>query len=401
MTIDKERKGDGRQGFNTRAVHAGSHPCPATGSIVPPIYQTSTFVFENADQGAARFAHTEDGYIYSRLGNPTITSLQENIASLEGGDEGYAFGSGLAAIHAAVMSVARSGDEVLATDAIYGGTHVQFTRTLPRYGVVVRFVDTSDISAVEAAITERTRVLFLETPANPSLKLADIEALSSLAHKHGIHVIVDNTFMSPTYQRPLELGADTVVHSLTKYLNGHSDVVGGMVVTTKDHGPNVYQILVDVGGMLDPFAAWLVVRGIKTLPLRMERSTSNAQRIAEFLEGHPSIEKVHYPGLATHPQHELALRQMSGTGSIISFELAGGLDAGKTLMDSVKVCALAVSLGAVETLIQHPPSMTHAGIPREQRIASGIPDGLVRLSVGIEDVEDIIADLEQGLAMVK
>jgi len=393
---DKEK----RPGFSTLAVHAGQHPDPITGCITTPIYQTSTFVFENAAQGAARFAKEEDGFIYTRLGNPTLMALEENIAALEGGDRGFVFASGMAAIHGAVLALVKAGDHMVATDSIYGGTFVQFNTVLPREGISTSFVDSSDVREVEKGLTKKTKVIFIETPANPTMKLSDIRAICELAHGSDIRVIVDNTFMSPYFQHPLEHGADVVVHSLTKYLGGHSDIIGGVVVTSNEIAPKVRHILDNTGATLDPLAAWLVLRGIKTLPIRMDRHNSNAKKVVQFLKEHPKVKEVFYPGLEEHPQHELAKKQMSGFGGMISFEVEGGLEAGQKIMNNVKLCALAVSLGAVETLIQHPASMTHAGIPKEDRLASGITDGLVRISVGIEDPEDIIADLKQAMENV-
>jgi len=376
---------DRKLGFATRAVHAGQHADPATGCITTPIYQTSTFAFDNARQGAARFAKEEDGYIYTRLGNPTLTALQDNIAALEGGDRGFVFGSGMAAIHGIVLALMRSGDHMVATDSIYGGTFVQFNTVLPKEGISTSFVNTADV---------------IETTANPTMKLSDIKAISKVTKDAGAHLVVDNTFMSPYFQRPLDLGADTVVHSLTKYLGGHSDLVGGVVVTSNETAPAVRHILDNTGAILDPHPAWLVLRGIKTLPIRMERHNSNAMKVVDFLRDHPKVKELFYPGLPEHPQYELARSQMSGFGGMIAFEIEGGLEAGRTFMDSVRLCTLAVSLGAVETLIQHPASMTHAGIPKEDRLASGITDGLVRLSVGIEDPEDIISDLAQAFEII-
>ncbi len=388
----------GKHGFATKAVHAGQLPDPITGSVIVPIYSTSTFAFKNADQGAARFAGTEEGYIYTRLGNPTTRALEKNVATLENGEDARACASGMAAITTAVMSVVGKGDHVVSTDCIYGGTAKLFLDILTKYGVDFTLVDSSNITQTESAIRENTRIMYLETPANPTLKLTDLREAAELAKQHDITTIVDNTFMSPYFQRPIEFGADVVVHSLTKYLGGHSDLVGGIVVGSKRFIRSFDPVLKNTGGTIGPFEAWLTLRGIKTLPLRMQKHNENALQVAQFLEAHPKIVKVYYPGLTSHPQHELAKRQMSGYGGVICFEVKGGFEAGKKLMNSVKLCTLAVSLGAVETLIEHPASMTHAIVPKQEREKAGITDNLVRLSVGIEDVDDIIDDLRQALA---
>jgi methionine-gamma-lyase len=389
-----------KHGFATKAVHAGQHPDPSAGSVVVPIYETSTFVFENAEQGAARFAGKEEGYIYTRLGNPTIRALEKNVAALENGEDARACASGMAAINTAVMSMVKMGDHVVATDCLYGGTVKLFLSILSKFGVEFTLVDSSNETNVEAAIRKNTKLVYLETPSNPTLKLTDIRAVAKIAKNHNVLTMVDNTFMSPYFQRPLELGADVVIHSLTKYLSGHSDVVGGIIVGSNTFIKALDPTLKTTGATLGPFEAWLTLRGIKTLPLRMERHNENALKVAEFLESHPKIGKVYYPGLKSHPQHELAKRQMSGFGGVICFEVKGGLEAGVKLMNSVRLCTLAVSLGAVETLIEHPASMTHAIVPKEEKLKAGITDSLVRLSVGIEDVEDIIEDLRQALDKV-
>ena len=389
-----------KQGFGTRAVHAGQHPDPATGAVSVPIYASSTFVFQNAEQGAARFAGKESGYIYSRLGNPTVRALEKSIAALEGGEDARANASGMAAITNATMAVVKKGDHILAGDALYGGTHKVFTEILKEYDVECTLVDTSDLSAVEKMIKPNTKMIFIETPSNPMMKLADMRAIAEIGKKRGITTIADNTFMSPYLQRPIEHGIDVVVHSITKSLSGHSDVLGGVIVARKDFLKKMDPMYKNMGATLSPFEAWLTLRGIKTLHVRMRRQTESAMKIAEWLEGHPKVEWVKYPGLESHPQHTLAERQMDGFGSMMSFELKGGIEAGRRLMNNVKLCCLAVSLGAVETLISHPSTMTHAVVPREERIKAGITDGLVRFSVGVEDVEDIIEDLDQALSKV-
>jgi methionine-gamma-lyase len=386
--------------FATKAVHAGQYSDPSTGSVSVPIYQTSTFVFESAEQGAARFAGKEEGYIYTRWSNPTVRALERNVAELEGGEDSRACASGMAAIHAAVASIVKKGDHVVASNSLYSGTDKLFTDILSKFGVEFSFVDSSKAANIEEAAKENTRIIFIETPANPTLKITDLRAVSKIAQKRNITTIVDNTFMSPYFQQPLKMGIDLSIHSLTKYLGGHSDLIGGIIIGSKAFFKTLDPVLRNTGGTLAPFDAWLTLRGIKTLPLRMERHNENAMKVAKFLESHSKVEKVHYPGLKSHPQHELARSQMSGFGGMMSFELKGGLEKGVELMNAVKLCILAVSLGAVETLIEHPASMTHAAIPREERLSTGITDGLVRLSVGIEDVEDIIDDLEQALNKV-
>ncbi|MGE5590864.1 MAG: methionine gamma-lyase [Bacillota bacterium] len=396
MTDSDERM----QRMATRCVHAGQHPDPLTGALTTPIYQTSTFVFDSAEQGAARFAGEEAGYIYTRLGNPTQAALEEKVAALEGGEAGLGFGSGMAAISAVVMALVRAGDHVLFGDSIYGCTYAFITEVLDRFGVSNTVVDFSRPEQVEAAIRPNTRVLLIETPANPSMKLGDLRALARICNRHGVTLVVDNTFMSPFLQRPLELGAHVVVHSATKYIGGHGDVIAGVAVGPKAFIDEVRMTtLKNVGAVLSPFDAWLLLRGLKTLHVRMERHSANAQRVAEFLEQHPAVARVDYPGLRSFPQHELARAQMDGFGGILSFEVKGGLEAGRRLMNSVRLCHVAVSLGDPDTLIQHPASMTHSPVPEEKRAMMGITDGLVRLSVGLEDVEDIVADLEQALAV--
>ena len=386
------------RGIATRCVHAGQHPDPQTGSLTTPLYQTSTFVFQSAEQGAARFAGEEPGYIYTRLGNPTQAALEEKIADLERGEAGLAFGSGMAAISAVLMALVSAGDHVLYGDAIYGCTYDFLHEVIGRYGVQATPVDCSRSDLVEAAITDKTKVLILESPANPTMKMANIRALAEICHRRGVTLVVDNTFMSPYLQRPLELGADVVVHSATKYIGGHGDVIAGLAVGRKEFIDTVRMTtLKNVGGIIGPFEAWLLLRGLKTLHVRLDRHCDNAMKVARFLEAHPAVARVYYPGLESHPQYELACRQLDGPGGIIAFELKGGLEAGRRLMNSLKLCHVAVSLGDADTLIQHPASMTHAVVPPEARLQMGITDGLVRISVGLEDASDIIADLAQGL----
>lgn len=390
-------------GYNTKIVHAGTHHDPLTGALATPIYQTSTFVFQNAEQGAARFAGEEAGFIYTRLGNPTEQQLEEKIAVLEGGEAAIATASGIGAIAAAIWTIVSAGDHIVASDTLYGCTFSLLSEQATKFGVEVTFVDTKNPENVANAIKPNTKVLYLETPANPTLDITDIEACAKIAHEHNMIVMVDNTFMSPYGQRPLELGADVVVHSATKYINGHGDVIAGIIVGKKEYIDTVRMVGVKdiTGACISPFNAWLIIRGLKTLGVRMERHCANAMKVAEYLEKHPMVENVKYPGLKSHPQHELAKKQMFNYGAMICFEVKGGVEAGRQLMNNVKMCLLAVSLGDTETLIEHPASMTHSPVPREERLKAGITDGLVRLSVGLEDPEDVIADLEQAFKAIK
>ena len=385
-------------GLGTRCVHAGQHPDPLTGSLATPLYQTSTFVFANAEQGAARFAGLEPGYIYTRLGNPTTAALEEKMANLESAEAALAFGSGMAAISAVVMALVKAGDHIIYGDAIYGCTYAFVHEVMGNFGVTATGVDFADVAAVAAAITPKTKVLIVETPANPTMKMADLRALAALCKQHGITFVVDNTFMSPYLQRPLEQGADVVVHSATKYISGHGDVIAGIACGTKAFMDEVRMTtLKNIGGILGPFEAWLLLRGLKTLHVRMDRHCENAMQVARFLESHERVERVYYPGLPSFEQHGLACRQMDNFGGVLAFEVKGGLEAGRRLINSVKLCQVAVSLGDADTLIQHPASMTHSVVPEADRLKSGITDGLVRLSVGLENAADIIADLEQAL----
>lgn len=384
--------------LSTQAIHAGQYTDPDTGAVAPPIIQTSTFAFDNCRQGAERFAGRDAGFIYTRMGNPTIARLEEAVATLERGYGGLATGSGMAALTTTLFAILSSGDHLVGTSSVYGPSRVVIERDFSRFGVLSSWVDTGDIEAVRSAIRPETKLIFIETPANPTIRLSDIKAISDLAHEHGILVLVDNTFASPILQRPLTLGADIVMHSMTKFINGHSDVVAGMIIAGSEA---MYRKLRPVhaymGACMDPHQAWLALRGFKTIAMRVNTAQEGAKKIAPWLETHPKIEWVRYPGLAGHPQHELAQRQMDGPGSLISFEVRGGLEAGMRLLDSVRLMTLAVSLGGVETLIQHPSSMTHAAMPPEARHTAGITDGLVRLSVGCEDAEDLITDLKQAL----
>jgi methionine-gamma-lyase len=384
-------------GFNTKLVHAGVAK-DALGSVITPIYQTSTFAFENAQQGADRFAGAAEGYIYTRLGNPTIMALERNLAELENGFGATAMASGMGAVSTVYLALLGSGSHVVSTDGVYGPSRVLMEKHMSRFGVESTYLDTSDLENLQAALKPNTRLVYIESPSNPAMKVTDIEAAADLAHRHGALLVVDNTFASPFLQKPLNLGADIVLHSVTKFINGHADVVGGVVVAkTPDLHKQLRAMMMNLGCNMDPHQAYLVSRGLKTLALRVERAQENAGKVAAWLEGRPEVSWVRYLGLESHPHHQLALRQMSGPGSMISFELKGGLEAGRILMDHVHLAGLAVSLGGVETLISHPASMTHASMARPDRIAAGITDGLVRLSVGIEDAADILSDLAQAL----
>ncbi|MBF1202791.1 MAG: methionine gamma-lyase [Fusobacterium periodonticum] len=389
-------------GLGTTAIHAGTLK-NLYGTLAMPIYQTSTFIFDSAEQGGRRFALEEAGYIYTRLGNPTTTVLEDKIAALEEGEAAVATSSGMGAISSTLWTVLKAGDHIVTDKTLYGCTFALMCHGLTRFGIDVTFVDTSNLDEVKNAMKENTRVVYLETPANPNLKIVDIEALAKLAHTNpNTLVIVDNTFATPYMQKPLTLGADVVVHSVTKYINGHGDVIAGLVITNKALADQIRFVgLKDMtGAVLGPQDAYYIIRGMKTFEIRMERHCKNARKVVEFLNNHPKIERVYYPGLETHPGYEIAKKQMKDFGAMISFELKGGFEAGKTLLNSLKLCSLAVSLGDTETLIQHPASMTHSPYTKEEREAAGITDGLVRLSVGLENVEDIIADLEQGLQKI-
>jgi cystathionine gamma-lyase/cystathionine beta-lyase/cystathionine gamma-lyase/homocysteine desulfhydrase len=375
-------------GFSTTAIHAGNDPDPATGAVAVPIYQTSTY----AQEGLGR----HKGYEYARTQNPTRAAMEQNIAALEGARYGFAFASGMAAIDATLRLV-KSGDHVIVSDNTYGGTFRLFNRILSNYGIEFSFVDTSDAANVEGALRDNTRMVFLETPTNPVMIVTDLKAVSDVAHRVGAKVVCDNTFMSPYFQRPLEFGVDIVVHSTTKYLNGHSDGVGGVVVLSDERDAEWLAFVQNgVGAIISPLDAWLVLRGTKTLALRMEQHDRSGRAVAAFLEEHPKVRKIYYPGSASHRQHELAKRQQRGLGGMVAFDV-GSLDAARTVLESVELCTLAESLGGVETLISHPATMTHASVLPETRARLGITDGLVRVSVGLEDTEDIIADLDRAI----
>jgi cystathionine beta-lyase/cystathionine gamma-synthase len=380
---------DLRRRFSTRAVHAGIAPDPLAGAVMPPIYQTSTYV----QDGLGR----HKGYEYARTRNPTREALERNVAALEGGRHGFAFGSGLAAVDA-VLKLLSAGDHVVCGENVYGGTHRQMTHIWARLGLSFTFVDGGNSDSVAGAVTPRTKIVYAETPTNPMLRLCDLAALGAIAKGAGALFVVDNTFATPCFQRPLEFGADLVLHSTTKYLNGHSDMVGGMLVTARDDlAEQIAFIQNGSGAVPGPFDCWLALRGIKTLPLRMRAHDANGRRIAEWLERRPGVQRVYYPGLPSHPQHELACRQMSGFGGMLSLDL-GDVARARRVVERTRVFSLAESLGGVESLIGHPASMTHASVPLELRQKMGLSDSLVRLSVGIEDIEDLIEDLDQAMA---
>ncbi|MCA1594013.1 MAG: cystathionine gamma-synthase [Acidobacteria bacterium] len=378
-------------GFATTAIHAGNEPDPTTGAVTVPIYQTSTY----AQDGLGR----HKGYEYARTQNPTRHAVEQNIAALEGARFGYAFASGMAAIDSTLRLI-KAGEHVIVSDNTYGGTFRLFSRVLANYGIEFSFVDTTDASNVEAAIKENTRMVFVETPTNPVMMVTDLQAVSTIAHRAGARVVCDNTFMSPYLQRPLEFGVDIVVHSTTKYLNGHSDSVGGIVVLNDERDAEWLQFIQNsVGAILSPFDSWLVLRGTKTLAVRMEQHDASGRSVAAFLEEHPKVQKLYYPGSVSHRQHDLAKRQQRGFGGMVAFDV-GSLANASTVLEQVRVCTLAESLGGVETLISHPATMTHASVLPETRERLGITDGLVRISVGLEDVDDIIADLDQALGKI-
>jgi len=385
-------KGDPKSlGFSTRAIHAGQAPDPTTGSVNVPIYATSTYVQEELGR--------HKGFEYARVQNPTRSALEANIAALEGGHSGHAFASGMAAI-SCLMTLVKTGEHVVASRNVYGGTFRFMTQVLNRYGVESSWVDTSRLDEIERAIRPNTKIVYVETPTNPMMDITDLRGAAELAHRHGALLAVDNTFLSPYFQRPIELGADVVLHSATKYLGGHSDLVAGVMVAARPQDGEWFAFVQkSAGAVLGPFESFLVLRGIKTLAVRMDRHEANGRRIAAFLDGHAKVKSVLYPGLERHPGHALQKSQASGFGAMITFDL-GSLAAAKALLDKVSVMSLAESLGGVETLISHPASMTHASVPAAERAKLGISDGLVRVSVGIEDVEDLLADLEQALAAV-
>lgn len=386
------------ESLTTACIHAGEAPDPTTGAVVSPIYQSTIFAFDDSEGIEQVVTGQTPGYIYSRYANPTLTVLEEKMAVLEGGARGLCVSSGNAASTIAVYLYAAAGDHLVSTRDVYGGTYAMMCDLLARTGVEVTFVDSTDLAEVEAAFRPTTKLVFVETPTNPTMKISDIAGIGELAHARGARLVVDNTFATPINQQPLALGADLVVHSLSKYLNGHSDVIGGIVVGCAEDVSRSRELMKQIGSSLNPFDAWLVIRGLKTLPVRIDRHNANASRVAQFLQNHHAVERVNYPGLPTHPQHQLAARQMRGFGGMISFVVKGGHAGARTVIDRVTLATRAVSLGGVETLISQPAATSHRAVPKEERERAGIVDGLLRFSVGIEDVADIIADLDQALS---
>lgn len=391
------------KGIGTKAIHGGVIK-NKYGALATPIYQTSTFVFKNVEEGAKRFLGEEEGYIYSRLSNPTLTVAEEKVAILENGEKVLATSSGMGAISATLWTLLKAGDHVLADKTLYGCTYAYISHGLTKFGVEVDFVDMSDLEEVKIKLKDNTKVIYLETPANPNLKIVDIQKISELSHNKNsnIKVVVDNTFATPFCQKPLLLGADIVVHSATKYLNGHGDVIAGFVVGSQEMINDIRTVgLKDMtGAVLGPNEAFLIIRGLKTFEIRMQKHCENAMKVAEFLEQNEKVEKVYYPGLKTHVGYEVAVKQMQAFGGILAFEVKGGLEAGKKLLNNLEMITIAVSLGDAETLIQHPASMTHSPYTKEERELAGITDGLIRLSVGLENVEDIILDLEKAFLKI-
>ncbi len=383
--------------FDSKCVHAGIGDYEH-GPVIPPIYQTSTFKFESTQQGAALFKGEKEGYIYTRMSNPTVEAMEKAVASLEGGYRALGCGSGMAAISTTLLTLLNAGDHIVFSEAVYGPTATLIVNVLKRFNIESTPVDSTNLDNIKNAMKPNTKVVYIETPGNPTLAITDLSGAAEIAHSNGAVLVVDNTFMSPALQRPFEHGADVVVHSMTKFLNGHADVVAGIIVVkTQEDYKKFRSVLNQLGGVIDPFNAFLVHRGLKTLDIRMKKLSENAMKVAKFLESHPQVKWVRYPGLESHPQYEIAQKQQSAPGGMISFELKGGFAAGEAVMNSVKLCTLAVSLGGVETLIQHPASMTHLSMGQKAREEAGITEGLVRLSVGIENADDLIADLEQAL----
>lgn len=387
-------------GVNSRMVHAG-YETDLSGSVNVPIYQTSTFAFRNVEEATAVFSGERDGFMYTRMGNPTVRALEDAVAELENGCGGIATSSGMGAVCTVYLALLSNGAHVVSTASVYGPTRGLMEKDFSRFGVESTYVDTCDLAQVENAVRPNTRLIYIETPANPTMQVTDIEAVAAIAHRHGCRLVVDNTFASPYLQRPIDLGADIVLHSVTKFINGHSDIVGGILVAKETEIHNrLRRMMVMSGCNMDPHQAFLVYRGLKTLGIRVERAQKSALEIARWLERQPEVNAVRYIGLESHPQYALAKRQMNGPGSMISFDLVGGMEGARLFLDKVRLAALAVSLGGVESLIEHPASMSHASMSPDDRRLAGFSDGLIRYSVGIEDVEDLIADLRQALDAV-
>jgi len=387
--------------FSTLCVHGSGGVDPQTGALSVPIYQSSTFAFKSARHGAQLFQGEGEGYVYTRLGNPTQAAFEREMAFLEGGEAALAFASGMAAISGVILALCQCGDNLVSSDTVYGGTHNLYKESLPNWGIEAREVDATVPENIEKAIDDNTRLIFIETPANPTLDIIDIQKIAEIAHAHNLPLVVDNTFATPYLQQPLKLGADIVVHSATKYIGGHGDTIAGVVIGKREFIDELRaKILRDIGGVISPLNAWLLLRGLKTLPVRMDRHCSNAMEIAKFLTFHPKVNWVRYPGLTTHPHHELAKKQMRNFGGIVTFEVKGGRKAGEKVMDNVGLITLAVSLGDCDSLIEHPASMTHSTYSAEELAKVGITEGLIRLSVGLEDPQDLIEDLKQALSKI-
>ncbi|KZN34879.1 methionine gamma-lyase [Pseudoalteromonas luteoviolacea S2607] len=385
----------------TNCIHGPNHFEDPHGALTAPLYQSSTFKFENAAQGAARFAGEEAGYIYTRLGNPTTRELEEKLAQLEEMEDAAATATGMGAVSASVLSFLQQGDHLIASSALYGCSFALFAHMLPKFGIEVSFVDMTDLEAIKAALKPNSKMLFAETPINPNMTVLDLAMLGEFAQENGLISVIDNTFMTPLLQKPKHFGIDIVIHSATKYLNGHGDVVAGVVCGSKEHIETIkLTVLKDIGATISPHDAWLINRGLKTLHVRMDRHCESAQKVAEYLESHSKVERVYYPGLASHPGHRFIGNQMKAAGGVIAFEIKGTLTDGEQFINATKLCTLAVSLGDPETLIQHPASMTHSPYTAEERLAAGISDGLIRISVGLEAAEDIIADLENAFLCI-
>ncbi len=384
--------------IETKTIHAGKIKDKQFGALSTPIYQTSTFIFDNVEQGAARFMGEEAGFIYGRLGNPTVRELEQRMAALESTEDAAAFGSGMGAVSATLLANLRAGDHVVASAALYGCSYALMNHKFVDLEIEVSFVDMTNPEAVEKAIKENTKVIYLESPINPNMQVVDLEKIATIAKRHHLISMVDNTFMSPALQNPAEFGIDLIIHSATKYLNGHGDVIAGVTCGSKEQIENIKMTtLKDMGAVISPNDAWLIIRGLKTLSVRVERHSANAQTVAEYLEDHPRIQQVNYPGLKSHQGYPLVGKQMRAAGGIIAFEIDGSFDDAVAFMNQLKMCSIAVSLGDAETLIQHPASMTHSPYEPEEREAAGISETLIRLSVGLENVEDIIADINQAL----
>ncbi|NMP32814.1 methionine gamma-lyase [Thalassotalea sp. M1531] len=388
--------------IETQAIHAGRINDEQFGSLSTPLYQTSTFIFENAEQGANRFAGEEDGFIYSRLGNPTTRQLEMRVAAMEGMEDAAATATGMGAVSGALLANLECGDHLIASKAVYGCSYALMAHQLTKWGIEVSFVDMTIVSEIEAAIKPNTKVIFLESPINPNLVVLDLKAIGAIANKHSLISIVDNTFLTPVLQRPIEFGFDIVIHSATKYLNGHGDVVAGIICGSKEMISHIkLTVLKDIGATISPHDAWLIMRGLKTLPIRIERHCTNAQQIAEYLEDHPMIQQVYYPGLKSHQGNKFLGTQMKGAGGVIAFEIKGDLSEGESFINRMQLFSIAVSLGDAESLIQHPASMTHSPYSKEERHEAGISDTLIRISVGLENAQDLIHDLEQSLNQIK